>query len=113
MHESIQAHFRELEEAIDATRLPADSKASIAGAVQRLPALYTQYRQTNESRYGDQIARVVQEVLKSLEGCPEAQNLDAAFRAKLRLLHEELGIPQLALKSAPVPPAAKKTRKAK
>ena len=113
MHESIQAHFRDLEEALGATQLPADRKESIARCERRLPALNAQYRQTNESRYGDQITRLVQEVLRGLEGCPEASRLDAAFRAKLRLLHEQLGVPQLALKPAPAPPAAKKARKTK
>ena len=62
------------------SQLPADRKEGIARCVRQLPALYTQYRQTNESRYGEQIARLVQEVLKSLEGCPEASRLDADFR---------------------------------
>jgi hypothetical protein len=55
---------------------------------------------------------VVQAVLKDLEACPEARKLDAAFRAKLSLLHEESGVRKLALKSAP-PPGPKKARRKK
>jgi hypothetical protein len=113
MHESIQAHFSELEEALKVTNLPADRKKTIAGFIKQLPPLYTQYRLTNESRYGDQITRLVQEVMRALEGCPEAQELDAAFRQKLKLLHQGLGVPQLSLKPAKPPPVAKKTRKKK
>ena len=94
-------------------QLPEDRRDAIAGAVRQLPALYLKLRETNESRYADAIARLVQTVLKDLEACPEARTLDAPFREKLRLLHEELGVPQLALKAAPPPPGLKKPRKKK
>ena len=110
MHESIRTHFKDLEEAVRSTGVPADRREVIAGLVRRLPALYTQFRETNDSRWGEGITRVVQAVLKELEACPEARKLDAAFRAKLSLLHEELGVPKLTLKSAPPPPSPKKAR---
>ena len=113
MHESIQTHFQDLEEAVRSTAVPSDRREAIAGLVGRLPALYTQFRDTNDSRWGEEITRVVQAVLKDLEACPEARKLDAAFRTKLSLLHEELGVPKLTLKSAPPPPGPKKTRKKK
>ena len=111
MHESIRTHFKDLEEAVRSTGVPADRREVIAGLVRRLPALYTQFRETNDSRWGEEIARVVQAVLKDLEACPEARKLDAAFRAKLSLLHEESGVPKLALKSAPSPGPKKARRK--
>jgi hypothetical protein len=113
MHESIKEHFKDLEEAVRSTTIPADRKEVIAGTVRRLTGLYTKFRETNESRYGDQITALVQGVLMELEACPEARKLDAAFREKLQLLHEELGVPKLALKPAPPPPAPKKPRKKK
>jgi hypothetical protein len=113
MHESIRAHFEELEEALRATAVPAERREVIAGSVRRLPALYAKFRETNDSRHGEEIARLVQGVLKDLEACPQARDLDAAFREKLRLLHEELGVPALALKPAPRPPASGKRRKKK
>jgi hypothetical protein len=113
MHESIRAHFQELEEALRVTAVPADRREVIAGSVRRLPALYARFRETNESRHGEEIARLVQGILKDLEACPQARELDAAFREKLRLLHEELGVPPLALKPAARPPASGKGRKKK
>jgi hypothetical protein len=110
MHESIQTHFKDLEEAVRSTAVPPERQEVIAGLVRRLPALYTKFRETNDSRCGDEISRVVQAVLKDLEACPQARKLDAAFRAKLWLLHEELGVPKLTLKAAPPPPSPKKTR---
>src|SRR6266536_2754666 len=101
MHETIQAHFNGLEVAVRTTAVPADRQEVIAGSIKRLADLYAKFRETNESRYGDEITRLVQGVLKELETCPQARDLDAAFREKLRLLHEELGLPKLALKSLP------------
>jgi len=111
MHADIRAHFQELVDAVQATAIPAERQEVLAGAVKRLAALYPQFRQTNESRYGAEITAVVQGVLKELEACPEASQLDAAFRAKLHRLHEELGLPPLALKAVRPPPVPKKTRK--
>jgi hypothetical protein len=113
MHPDIQAHFKELEDAVRTTAVPPDRREVIAGAVRQLAALYTRFRQTNDSRYGDEITRLVQGVLKDLQACPEARKLDAAFREKLRLLHEAAGVPPLALKPAPPAPGAKKARKQK
>src|SRR5258706_192530 len=113
MHTDIHAHFAELEEAIESTAVPKDRKEVIGNFIKRLPGLYTKYCQTTESRYFVEITGIVQAVLKDLEACPEAQKLDAAFREKLRLLHEEVGLGKLPLKSAPPPPKPKKTPKKK
>ncbi len=113
MHENLRAHFSELEDAVRSTAVPADRQEAIASAVRRLPALYKKFRETNDSRYGADITRTVQAILKDLEACPEARKLDAAFRDKLALLHEELGVPKLTLRPAPPPPGPKRTRKKK
>jgi hypothetical protein len=111
MHETIQAHFQKLEDAVQTTAIPADRQEFIATSIRKLPALYTQFRQTNESRFGAEITRLVQWVLKELEACPEAQKLDADFREGLQLLHEELGLPGLTLKLSAPPPKPPKKRK--
>ena len=111
MHESIRAHFQELEDAIQPTTIPADRKKVVTRSIKRLAVLYTQFRQTDESRYFDEITRVVQGVLNDLEACPQAQQLDAAFRQELWHLHEELGLPRLPLKPTSPPPGSKKVRK--
>jgi hypothetical protein len=113
MHERIKALFRDLEESVRTTAVLADRREVMAELVRRLPALYTKFRETNDSRYGDEITRVVEALLKELEACPEARKLDAAFRENLRHLHEESGVPKVALKSAPPPPGPKKVRKKK
>jgi len=113
MDPNIQAHFQELEDAIRTTAVSPDRREVIAGCVSQLAALYTKSRQTNDSRYGEEITRLVQGILKELQACPEARKLEAAFRDKLRLLHEEAGVPPLALKASPPAPGTKKARKKK
>ena len=111
MHEALQAHFQALQDAIDTTAITTERKHINAGRIARLAGLYTRLRESHESRYFDEINGLVQLVLRELEACPKAQNLDSAFRDKLMLLHEELGLPPLNLKSPPPPRAAKKTSK--
>ena len=111
MHEDVQTHFQALQDAVETTAITTERKHIIAGRIGRLPGLYTRFRESYESRYFDEINGLVRLVLRELEACPKAQTLDAAFRDKLMLLHEELGLPPLNLKSLPTPRAVKKTSK--
>ena len=108
MHARIRKHFASLIKALSKTTLSEERRAFVAKSVERLDDLYDSFRQTNASRSGDQIAMIVQSVLRELEACEKASALDAAFRDGLHQLHEELGIPKLALKSKP---AARKVAK--
>ena len=111
MHDMIQTHFAALQSVIEPTALTDERKQFVSTAIGKLTELYQRFRETNASRYGDEIARIVQSILRELEACPEARKLDASFRAGLHQLHEDLGIPKLTLKAAPPPP--KPTRKSK
>src|SRR5437899_1817643 len=72
--------------------------------------LDVQLRTTNAVRYGDEITRRVQSVLVELEACPETRALAPDFHAGLKRLHEELGVPALALKLPKPAPRAKAPR---
>jgi hypothetical protein len=112
MHDRIKSHFAELQSALEDTSLSDERKQIVANSVAKLGALYTQFRETNMSRFGDEITRLVQAVLHQLQDCPEASKLDADFRLGLSSLHQELGIPRLTLKALKVPPKPKKGSKA-
>jgi hypothetical protein len=112
MHERIRAHFSELQAALEDTTLSDERKQFVASSVVKLAALYAQFRETNMSRFGDEISRLVQAVLYQLQECPEAGKLDADFVHGLHSLHQELGIPRLSLKPVKVPPKPKKRSKA-
>jgi hypothetical protein len=111
MQKRIKSHFANLESAIEATSLTDERKQFISKSVEKLSGLYEQFRETNESRFGDTITQVVQSILRELEACPEASKLDAQFREDLYSLHEQLGIPRLSLKPLKVPPKPKKRSK--
>jgi hypothetical protein len=111
---ALRAHLGALEDEVQATAIPGGCKHSVAWCIGQLPPLYTLFRQTNESRYGEEIARLFQCVLKELTkgetACPKAQQLAASIPGRLQLLHEQLGLPRLDLKSPGPSPRARKAR---
>jgi hypothetical protein len=70
---------------------------------EQLPALYEKFCSTNESRYGEEISRRVQQVLNELASnardCAEARRLSAHITDRLHLLHERFGLPGFAIRS--------------
>jgi len=113
MHDSIRRHFASFLKAVQKSSLPDDRKEFFAASIDRLPPMYATYRDTNDSRHGDEITRVVQTMLKALEGCPEGREIDGEFRTGLHALHEEFGVPILRLKSLPAPRKPTKASKSR
>ena len=113
MHDQIRSHFAAIESALAATTIPQPRQQAISDLIGKLPPLYTQYRETNSSRFGDDITRIVQTLLREMGTCPEATKLEADFREGLHRLHEDLGIPKLPLKAPKAPPAAKSRKTTK
>ena len=113
MDEAVQARLTALGDEVRAAAIPDGPKHSALWCVGQLPALYAKFRRTNETQYGDEITRLVRaalhELAKSARGCPEASRLAARITDHLRLLHEEFGLPRLALgpHGAPSPRARK------
>jgi hypothetical protein len=81
----------------------AGCKDTALWCIGRLPALYDQFQQTSESRYGEQLTGHLQGLLNALarstRASPEAQQLAASVPDRLQRLHEAFGLPQLGLKS--------------
>jgi hypothetical protein len=102
MDEALQAHLAALRNEVRAAAITDDCKQTAVWCLGQLPALYAKFCKTSESRYGEEITRLVQGVLKGLANnkpaCPEAQQLAASVTDRLRLLHEQFGIPGLNLK---------------
>ena len=99
MVDALRAHLEALADEVRAAAIPNDGKQTVLWCLAPLPTLYAQFRQTSESRYGHEITRRVQAVFKELlQGkpvCPAAQQLAASIANRLRLLHEQLGLPEL------------------
>jgi hypothetical protein len=114
MDDAIQAQLTTLGNEVGTAAIPDASRQKAAWCFRQLPALYAQFRQTSESRYGEEISRLVQGVLLELAAlkgtCPEALPLAARVTERFRLLHEEFGIPKLNLK--PLGASPTRSRKA-
>src|SRR5436190_17906810 len=107
MHDHIRTHFAAIESALAKTTILEPRQQAISDLIVKLPPLYTQYRETNSSRFGDEITRIVQALIREMDTCPEAKKLEAEFREGLHRLHEDLGIPKLPIKAPPVPKSRK------
>jgi hypothetical protein len=103
MDEALQAHLTTLRQEVQTAALPEAAQQTILWCLRQLPALYTKFRLSSESRYGDEIARLVQGMVKGLVECrpvcPEAQQLAADIPQRLQVLHEQAGLPDLHLKA--------------
>jgi hypothetical protein len=108
MDDALQVHLRALAAEVRATAIPAERKHTAAWCLGQLPALYALFRQTNESRHGEEITRLLLGVLKELtrgeKTCTRAQKLAAGIPGRTQLLHEQLGLPRLGLKAPAAPP---------
>ena len=102
MDKPLQTQLAALGKKVRAAAVPDGCKQTVAWCIGQLPTLYAKFRQTSESRYGDEISRLVEGALKELatskRACHEAQKLAANITDRLRLLHEKFGIPRLKLK---------------
>jgi len=114
MKRTLQAQLVALGTEVQAAAVPDGCKQTAAWCIRQLPPLYAEFGQTNESRYGDEITRLVQGVLKALATSkpvsPEAQRLAVRITNRLRLLHEQFGFPGLKFK--PVGALQPRSRKA-
>jgi hypothetical protein len=113
MSEALQARLAVLGRKVRAAAIPDGCKHTTDWCIGKLPTLYAKFRETNESRYGEEITRLVQGALKELTtshgACPEAQKLATNITDRLRRLHEEFGLPRLNLKApAGLPTRARK-----
>jgi hypothetical protein len=99
MGDALQAQLVELVGELGTAAIPGDSKHSAAWCVRQLPALYAKFHQTSESRYGEEISRLVRAVLQMLAdpagAFPGSEALAASLLVRLQLLHEQFGIPRL------------------
>ena len=108
MDQALQAFVAAVGNDVSAAALPKDCKRTVAWCIEKLPGLYAGFHQTSESRYIEEISRFVRAVLKELatnkKAGPGVHKLAASITDRLRLLHEQFGLPRLNLKSLTAPP---------
>jgi hypothetical protein len=105
MDKAIMSTLTALSKRVEATDVSSDSKHTVAWCLGKLPSLYANYQSSYESRYGDEIKRLVQALIQQLtcktDGCKEAYQIGAEMAGRFELLHERLNLPVLILKSPP------------
>jgi hypothetical protein len=106
MGEELAQLITDVEGEVVSSSLTDQSKHTAVWCVRQLPALYDKFRGTSESRYGDQITRLVRATLQTLVdgtgNSPASRELAVSIPARLQSLHQRFGIPSLKLD----PPAA-------
>src|SRR5271166_1554507 len=106
MDRALHVQLTAIKNEIQAAAIPDACRETAHWYIGQLPALYSKFRQTNESRYGEEITRLVHGVLKELaEGMaagPERQKRKMSIPDRLQRFHEEFGLPELNIKPAVV-----------
>jgi hypothetical protein len=96
MEASLLTELEGIHRVVAAARLSDEVRPSVAWCLGCLPALYGEFSRTCESRYGDEIRRLVDAVLQKVT--------DAAARGavldNLRAMHARLGIPYIQFAAA-------------
>ena len=102
MNEALQSRLAVIENDVSAAAIPDECRRTATWCIGQLSPLYAKFRETNESRYVEEITRLVRGILKELtatkKACPEAQQLAASITEQLRIFHEQFGLPRLNLK---------------
>ena len=108
MDEAAQAHLADLEDEVRAAPLSEAGKHTALWCLGRLLPQYAPYRQTCESRYGDEITRLVRGLLKVITedpgGGPSVPHVATRILDRLQILHEQLGLPGLDLPAPKLSP---------
>ena len=103
MDKAFQAQLSALGNKVREATIPSGCKQYAVRCMETLPTLYDKFYQTNESRYGDEITRLVQAVLNDMalseRACPETKRLAIHITESLLLLHERFGLAALSLRS--------------
>lgn len=103
MKDSIQTQLGAMGREFETAPISDTCKHTAAWCFGKLPTLYVKLGLTNESRYGDEIAGLVQWLLKELtlgtSASPETRKCAATFSKRLSLFHERFGLPGLNLKT--------------
>ena len=113
MDKTAQVHLAALEDEVRAAALSEAGQHTALWCLGQLLPQYGQYRQTRESRYGEEITRLVRGLLKVITedpgGGPSVQHVATRILDRLQILHEQLGLPGLGL---PAPkPSPRRSRK--
>jgi hypothetical protein len=91
MAETLLTELEKIRALVHADGLAPDDLKTVIWCLGCLPGLYSEFLRTYESRYGDEIHRLVDGLLAKLDKAA----LKQAILSQLLAMHERLGIPAL------------------
>ena len=102
MDQALQVQLTAIRNEVQASAIPEDCKQTALWCLGQLPALYSKFLLTNESRYGEEIGRLVRGVLAELAkgkvAQGKAQKCPISIPDRLHQFHEKNGLPGLPLR---------------
>lgn len=110
MKDIVGSHCSKVAERVRRAPIAESSKQILLEYLGRLPILYARFRTNSESRDGDQIARLLQNMLDQLAGdtpASEMRKLSSWIVERTQHLHEQSGIPTLKRLPGPAATAVK------
>lgn len=112
MDQAIQTQLAVLGNEVNSAEIPDTCRQTVTWCLRQLGQLYMKFHATNESRYCDDITRLVQGIRHALTFgkivSPASQRLSENLLNQLDELHEKFGFPRLNLKRLPTPPAKRR-----
>jgi hypothetical protein len=107
----MDAEFELVRDAVKGATLAEGARHTVTWCLDRLPELYSDFCRSYDTRYSDEIRRLVRGVLQALTEDARNRGAAEAVAGHLRGMHERLGIPVPDLRVAPVK-EPRRTRKA-
>jgi hypothetical protein len=112
MDSYLQTELATIGRLVEAADVGDRARQTVLWVLNKMPLAYQQLLKTYESRYVDEIVRLVTAMRQALakDGAPE---LAEAIATRLTAMHARRGFPSLGLKPAPPAPAERPKRKVK
>ena len=112
MDSDLQAELATIGGLVEAAAVADRARQTVRWALNMMPLAYQQLLKTYESRYVDEIVRLVTGMRQALtkDGAPE---LAETIATRLTAMHSRRGFPSLGLKPAPPAPPKRPKRKVK
>ena len=112
MDSDLQAELATIEKLVEAAEAADRARPAVLWVLNRMPLLYQQLLKTYESRYVDEIVRLVTVIRQELTN-EDAPELAATIATRLTAMHSRRGFPSLSLKPAPPAPTKRPKRMVK
>ena len=112
MDMDLHTELAAIQDLVEAADIPDRPRQTIFSSLKSLPLLYHELMRTYESRYVDEIVRLVTIIRQALTN-NGARELAEAIATRMTAMHSRRGFPSLGLKPAAPAPAKRPKRTAK